>query len=164
MQSHLAKHRPQARQTDLQVVLPPQPQLQLRQGQIRLRLNPDCHSFAQFWRELARRTTLAAWRPLDATSLAQRPHQLLGPSQAHRKTFRQHRQTAVATLIGLVKLTTQIVRVGACHRLAQKLSRAPYIISENGLTWTTSLFFYTIWHPGATSGQGSGRRPQAEVP
>ena len=87
----------------------PQTLLQFRQGEIRLRLNPGRHTLAQLRRQFARRASLAARLPLHASRPAERPHELLGPSLTYPETSRQHGETALAALIRLEKLTTQIV-------------------------------------------------------
>jgi hypothetical protein len=89
--------------------------LQLRQGQVRLRLDPAAQSLLYLGRDFAARST-PLLDPLHLSAMLALRGDLPRPGQAHREARRQLIQGALPAIMGLKQLATQIVAIRFGHR------------------------------------------------
>ena len=95
--------------------------LQFHQGQIRLLADLLLQPRLYRRRHPAHGAMSPRW-PLDLLRARAVGGDLFGPTFAHPKLLCQLPQGAFALLIGLQKLSPQIIRVGSCHRVEQKIA------------------------------------------
>jgi hypothetical protein len=114
-QTHLPQNLPQTADAHMQMDSLLQLLLQLRQGQVRLRLDPAAQSLLYLGRDLAPRST-PLLDPLHLSAMLALRGNLPRPRQAHREARRQLIQRALPAIMGLKQLATQIVAIRFGHR------------------------------------------------
>src|SRR5271157_1275135 len=120
-QSHLPQGQPQPPDAQTHALGLLQLLLQLPQGQIRLLADLLPQPRLHRRRHPAHRATAPCW-PLDLPGARAGGGDLLGPAFAHPKLFRQLPQGPFALLIGLQKLSPQIIRVWSCHLVERRIA------------------------------------------